>query len=182
MHFPEKTIRLKDGRTCLLRPVQPEDAIDMIEFLRTVSGETPYLLRNANEVTFTQEAEEELLARKLGAENEFMMLASIDGVAAANCGISAKGFVRRQRHRCGFAIALREEYWHLGLGSAMLDYSLALARQIGYEQVELEVVEGNDRAKALYERFGFQATGTNVRALKYDDGSYRDETIMIKQF
>lgn len=179
MHFIEKEIELKDGRNCLLRAVRPEDAIDMIEYLRTVSGETPFLLRNPDEVTFTEETERNLLARKLAAENEFMMLAEIDGVVAANCGITAKGFVRRQRHRCGFAIALKKDYWHLGLGSAMLDYALTLAKHIGYEQVELEVVEGNDRAKALYERFGFQVTGKNVRALKFDDGSYRDEDLMI---
>lgn len=179
MHFTEKTIELTDGRECLLRAVQPKDAIDMIEYLRTVSAETPFLLRNADEVTFTEEAERTLLARKLAAEDEFMMLAEIDGAVAGNCGISAKGQVRRQRHRCGFAIALKKDYWHLGLGSAMLDYALALARQIGYEQVELEVVEGNDRAKALYERFGFQVTGKNIRALKFDDGSYRDEYLMI---
>ncbi len=49
-----------------------------------------------------------------------------------------------------------------------------------YEQIELEVVEGNNRAKNLYERFDFKETGKNLRALKYDDGSYRDEYIMIK--
>lgn len=65
-------------------------------------------------------------------------------------------------------------------GSAMLGYALELSKQLGYEQVELEVVCGNDRAKALYERFGFEVTGRNVRALKFDDGSYRDEEIMVK--
>ena len=49
-----------------------------------------------------------------------------------------------------------------------------------YEQVELEVVDGNNRAKNLYERFGFRETGRNFRALKYDDGSYRDEYKMVK--
>ncbi|MDE7286034.1 MAG: hypothetical protein K2N55_04205 [Lachnospiraceae bacterium] len=53
---------------------------------------------------------------------------------------------------------------------------------MGYEQMELGVVEGNDRAKALYERFGFEATGKTPRALKYDDGSYKDEYTLIKIF
>jgi len=42
------------------------------------------------------------------------------------------------------------------------------------------VVEGNDTAKRLYEKCGFEETGKHVRALKYDDGTYRDEFIMIK--
>lgn len=182
MHFSEKHIHLKDGRECTLRAVQPDDAGDMIAYLRTVSGETPFLLRYPDEVTFTEEAEQDLLRHKLDAEDEFMMLAAVDGVVAANCGISSKGWVRRQRHRCGFALSVREAFWHLGLGSAMLSYALELAERIGYEQVELEVVCGNDRAKVLYERFGFEVTGKNVRALKFDDGSYRDEEIMVKLF
>ena len=48
------------------------------------------------------------------------------------------------------------------------------------EQVELEVVEGNERAKALYEHLGFQETGKHLHALKYDDGNYRDEYTMVK--
>ena len=31
MIFPERNLVLKDGRTCTLRPTQPDDAVDMIE-------------------------------------------------------------------------------------------------------------------------------------------------------
>lgn len=44
------------------------------------------------------------------------------------------------------------------------------------------MVDGNNRAKSLYERVGFEETGKNFRALKYDDGSYRDEYRMVKRF
>lgn len=62
----------------------------------------------------------------------------------------------------------------------MMAYVLSLAKDMGYEQVELEVVDGNSRAKHLYEKFGFIETGRNIRALKYDDGSYRDEYRMVR--
>lgn len=64
----------------------------------------------------------------------------------------------------------------------MMEYAFSLAKGMAYEQAELEVVDGNSRAKSLYERFGFQETGKNFRALKYDDGSYRDEYKMVKIF
>ena len=63
-----------------------------------------------------------------------------------------------------------------------MEYALELAEKMGYEQMELGVVEGNDRAKALYERFGFEVTGKTPRAMKYDDGSYKDEYAMTKVF
>ena len=109
-----------------------------------------------------------------------MMVAEVEGVIAGNCGIASNGSLRRVHHRCGFAIALKEAYWNMGIGSAMMEYAFSLAKEMEYEQVELEVVEGNDRARRLYERFGFRETGQNIRAVKYDDGSYRDEYKMVK--
>lgn len=180
MIFAEKNVHLKDDRICTLRSVEVKDAEDMIEYLRIVSGETPFLLRNEDEVTYTVEAEEQLLENKRNNPCEIMMVAEVEGVIAGNCGIVSNGSLRRVYHRCGFAIALEKQYWHLGIGSAMMDYAFCLAKEMGYEQVELEVVDGNNRAKSLYERFGFKETGKNYRALKYDDGSYRDEYKMVK--
>ena len=67
----------------------------------------------------------------------------------------------------------------MGLGKALLTRVLTLAKELGYEQVELEVISGNDRALRLYERLGFVQTGRTPRAFCYDDGSYRDEIQMV---
>lgn len=182
MVFAEKKVNLKDNRTCILRPVEAKDAEAMLEYLRVVSLETPFLLRNGDEVTYTVESEEQLLEDKRNHPREIMMAAEVDGVIAGNCGIISNGSLRRVSHRCGFAIALKKQYWHIGIGSAMMDYAFCLAEKMGYEQVELEVVDGNHRAKSLYERYGFRETGKNYHALKYDDGSYRDEYKMVKVF
>lgn len=40
------------------------------------------------------------------------------------------------------------------------------------------VIEGNDRAKHLYESLGFVETGRIPKANKYDDGTYRDDILM----
>lgn len=47
MIFETKQIVLKDGRTCTLRSVEKTDAADMLEYLKAVSGETPFLARYA---------------------------------------------------------------------------------------------------------------------------------------
>lgn len=180
MIFEEKKVKLKDGRTCTLRSVEARDAEDMIKYLQIVSMETPFLLRNEDEVTYTVEEEEQLLQNKRNNPREIMMVAEVEGIIAGNCGIISKGNLRRVYHRCGFAIALKEDYWSIGIGSAMMEYAFNLAKEMEYEQVELEVVDGNNRAKNLYERFGFKETGKNFRSLKYDDGSYRDEYKMVK--
>lgn len=182
MIFEKKEINLKDGRKCLLRSVEISDAEDMLEYLRMVSSETLFILRNEDEVTYTVEEERSLLEKVRNHPREIMMVAEVEGIIAGNCAIASVGNVRRVYHRCDFAIALKKAYWELGIGSALMEYAFSLAKGIGYEQVELEVVDGNSRAKGLYERFGFKETGKIIRALKYDDGSYRDEYKMIKIF
>lgn len=62
----------------------------------------------------------------------------------------------------------------------MLEYAIALAHNLAYEQMELSVICGNRRAISLYERYGFKACGSIPNAIKYDDGTYRDELQMIK--
>ncbi len=180
MKFEEKTVSLKDGRTCILKPTTSEYAAEMIEYLKITAAETPFLLRNPDEVTYTLESEREILDRLYEDKSSVMMLAVVDGKVAGNCSINSLGFKRRIAHRCSLAIALKKAYWGLGIGGAMIDYLTELAREIGYEQIELEVVDGNAQAKHLYEKCGFVETGRHLRAMKYDDGTYRDELIMCK--
>ena len=73
MIFPEQRFRLKDGRTCALRAAQPEDAEAMLDYLRTTAGETPYLLREPEEVTMTIEAERAFLKNSLDDPRALML-------------------------------------------------------------------------------------------------------------
>ena len=49
-----------------------------------------------------------------------------------------------------------------GVGTALLKAVLAEAAARGLAQVQLDVIDTNPRAKALYERVGFVATGTET--------------------
>ena len=180
MRFPERIITLKDGRACLLRPTSPADSEAMLAYMRATAGETPYLLRYPDEVNYTLEGEREILASIRENPGSVMMVAVVEGKVAGNCSIGAIGNKRKILHRCSMAIALYKEYWGLGIGTAMIDYLTELARQIGYEQIDLEVVAENEQAQALYRKCGFVETGRRCRALKFDDGSYHDEILMVK--
>ena len=181
MRFDDTKIILKDGRECTLCCTTPDYAEKMIDYLKLTAAETPFLLRNPDEVTYTVESEREILGKMLECESEFMMMALVDGKVAGNCSITSVGVRRRVSHRCSLAIALVKEFWGLGIGTAMMNYMAELAQKMGYEQIELGVIDGNERAKALYEKSGFVETGRYPNAMKYDDGTYRDEIIMWRK-
>lgn len=66
MIYAETEIKLKSGCTAVVRNARPEDAKQMIEYLRTVSGESPFLLREPVEVNFTVEKERSNFAKQSG--------------------------------------------------------------------------------------------------------------------
>ena len=57
---------------------------------------------------------------------------------------------------------------------------LDAARAAGFEQAELEAVSTNAPAVALYQKLGFETTGTVPRAMRYKDGTYADFLFMVK--
>ena len=180
MKFPEREIILKDGRKCVLRPTGPDLAAEMIEYMKVTAGETEWLLRYPDEVSFTLESEQEILGRILEDPCHVMMAAVVDGKVAGNCSIGGIGNKRKILHRCSLAIALYKKYWGQGIGTAMINYLTELAAQIGYRQIDLEVVAENTQAQALYRKCGFTESGRRINALRFDDGSFHDEILMYK--
>ena len=88
MRFENRSVQLKDGRECVLRPATAEYAQEMIDYMKITAAETPFLLRYPDEVKYTLENEKEILARIYGDEKTVMMLALVDGQVAGNCSIS----------------------------------------------------------------------------------------------
>ena len=96
MIYAETEIQLKNGCTAVVRNVRPEDAKQMIEYLRTVSGESPFLLREPDEVNFTVEKERAILQNKAESPNEIMLTAYINGELAGNCSCLRAARTRRR--------------------------------------------------------------------------------------
>ena len=49
-----------------------------------------------------------------------------------------------------------------GIGTALLEAIIDVAKQQGLKKITLDVIDSNPRAKALYERVGFKAIGTET--------------------
>ena len=62
----------------------------------------------------------------------------------------------------------------------MMEECIHWCHEHGVTQVELDVVKNNERAVNMYRNFGFEIIGTKERALKYPDGTYADEYLMLK--
>lgn len=180
MDYQEKTVLLKNGKACLLRRAEEGDAEMMLDYLMTTSAETPYMIREPEEVRTDLEEEREFLRKAADHPRRLMVSAYVDGRLAGTCSFAPASERNRMRHRCGVGISLYRAFWGLGIGTALMGEILAGAKTAGFEQAELEVVSANAPAIGLYKKMGFAATGTIPHAFKYKDGSYGDNLFMVK--
>ena len=177
----QKTIILKDGRECILRNGTERDGEAALANFILTHEQTDYLLTYPDENTITAEQESRFLQQKTESENEIEILAEVDGIVAGLAGIEAVGSQDKIRHRAEFGISVDRQYWNLGIGTALMNACIECARKAGYEQIELTVESKNLRAVALYLRFGFTVYGTRPHGMKYPDGSYDDDYLMLKK-
>lgn len=181
MIFEEKQIILKNGVEAILKTPEISDGERMLDLIRTASGETEFLARYYEDwAEATVDGEEKWIQNNRESENDLVITCFIDGEAAGCCELSfsvgSKNF-----HRAGIGISVRKKYWNIGIGTAFFNEIINAANtHTGTEILELEYVEGNERAKALYEKFGFKAVAVKPNAYKLKDGRYQNLVYMQK--
>ena len=182
MVYEDTEILLKDGRKALLRSPCEDDAEEMLRFIKKASGETDFLLKYPEEFsTFTLEQEKAFIRGDYDNPNGMMIACIVDGKIAGNCQIAFRTGMK-DCHRASVAIVLLQDYWNLGIGTRMFEELFRAARaRDGVRQIELDFIEGNSRARGLYEKMGFRITGVKPDAIRMRDGTYVNEYMMIKR-
>lgn len=179
MRIQEETINL-NGHALLIRNPEKSDAEMMLDYLKTTSGETRFLVREPEEITITMEEECSFIDNQNASEDSLMLLGFLDGEYAGNCALM-RNSRSRFKHRANVCIALYQKYTGMGIGTAMLGKMIQIATDMGLEQLELEVVADNHRAIALYKKMGFEIFGTFPHNMKYQDGTYADMHWMTRR-
>ena len=180
MTYTAETFTLKNGSTAVIRSVEPEEAPLMLQYMKTMLGETPFLLRTPEEFDYTPEEEARILSGRKEDPRSLMLVAEADGRIVACADICSHGAKSRVMHRGELGISVRKDYWRQGIGSALMERLLSFAARCGYEQIELTVESQNQRALRLYLRFGFMVYGTRPHGMKYPDGSYDNDYLIVK--
>lgn len=181
MLYESKTFTLKDGRMAVLRNPEPQrDAAAMIEHLRQIAGETEFLLRYPEECRWTEEQERNVLADINASDMRLMLVCEVDGEIAGMCGLNFNGQIKF-RHKANLDIGIRSKFWGQGIGTAMLQAMIDVARERGVRQLELDYIEGNERGRGLYEKMGFTQVAEHPDAVMLKDGSFRKLVFMMKR-
>ena len=112
--------------------------------------------------------------------SEFILLAFVDGKIAGHAGLHHGGSSPRRAHAMMLGITVREEFQGRGVGGALMKALLDIADGwLNVIRIELTVFADNERAIALYRRFGFEVEGTH-KAYALRAGKYADTLAMAR--
>lgn len=161
-----KEIKLKDGRTCVLRNGTEADGQAAYDNFNLTHAQTDYLLSYPDENSFDPEQEAQFLKRMTESGNQTEILAEVDGAVVGMAGIESRGTKEKIRHRAEFGISVDKAYWGLGIGRALTNACIECAGKAGYLQLELEAVAENRHALNLYESVGFVEYGRNPKGFR----------------
>ncbi len=173
-----KTIRLKDGRNCILRNGTEEDGKAMLDIFILTHEQTDYLLTYPEENSKTAEQEAQFLKGKTDSADEIEILAEIDDRVVGTAGIDCVGRKEKIRHRAEFGVSVDQAYWGLGIGRALTEACIECAKEAGYTQLELEAVADNTKALELYKSVGFVEYGRNPKGYRSRHTDWQELVMM----
>jgi ribosomal protein S18 acetylase RimI-like enzyme len=167
-------VALKDGRTIWLRPATKDDAAALIRAVDSVAREIAFFLRSRFDVAVEEEQAFLVCTKERG---NLIVVAVLDGKLVGWANLF-RGRHEFRRHVMELSMGVVRGFRGMGIGTALMDYALKWAVEQGFEKVTLGVRANNERAKALYLKFGFVEEGYRLQEIKDLYGSYHDSVEM----
>lgn len=173
-----ETVKLKDGRECILRNAEASDAEEFLDYFILAHSETDFLTTYPDETKRNIENTEKGLEETKQSLTDIEICAFVGGRLAGSGGINLLRDRDKTRHRAEFGISIIKEFRGLGIGRAVTEACIECAKKAGFLQLELEAVGENANAIKLYESCGFEEYGRNPRGFRTRDGRWQELVLM----
>ncbi len=178
MEVKDRHFILKNNKVGVIRSATVSDVEKIINVVDKTAKETIFLSRAENEQIPTVDEELEWIINKNKSMTNLFLICEVENeiVGTFSLNIYKK---QKLKHRAMVGISILEKYWGLGIGTEFFEEGLRVAKNNDVEIVELDFIEGNVKARGLYEKMGFKITGRRPNAIKMND-EYLDEYMMQK--
>ncbi|MBN1247782.1 MAG: GNAT family N-acetyltransferase [Anaerolineae bacterium] len=156
--FPPVPVSLKDGREAVLRLLETGDAEALADFYGALPRETWrfYCPPRLTSIDAAKKA-----ARAL--DSRLVCVVAEDATTNQIIGYDWYTWKDEASRASVFGICLRESHRGAGLGHALMEQLLRIAREVGPPVMSLTVQLANPRAIALYTKMGFRIVRQQVR-------------------
>ncbi|WP_374703099.1 GNAT family N-acetyltransferase [Neobacillus cucumis] len=164
----------------LIRSAMEKDAKQLSEVRVQIDGETENMDREKGEAYIDEHGFKQIIKNDTESPNNLFLVAEVDGkvVGFSRCVGSQ---LKRSSHKVEFGVCVLKEYWGYGIGRSLLEESLQWADANSIKKVTLNVLETNEKARRLYEKYGFEVEGVLKKDKLHSDGKYYN-TILMGRF
>jgi RimJ/RimL family protein N-acetyltransferase len=159
-------LRLRDGREVVIRFLNPEDRDGLFRMFSSMSEKA--LEWSAAPYTM------DVIDRWIGNIPSLIPLVAEYDKRIIGYAVIYKYPHQRRKGIGDLAIYLHQDFQKAGLGTAMTEKLLELAKKERMHKIELGVVADNEVAKSLYQKFGFKTEGVSKDSFFGFDGKYHD--------
>ena len=181
MVYEAKEFIIKDNRKVVFKTPDVCDAKQLLDNIITVGGSTDNLLSSPEDFDkyLKDISLEENFIKNTREGINYLIAVYDEGKIIGSCSLDLH-FHKKDKHRALIGIAIQKPYWDKGIGSLLFDEMIKIAKGLAdIEQIELDVISTNERAKHLYSKKGFVKTGDIPHQLKLSDGTYLDGETMV---
>lgn len=180
--YPRKLVQekqFKNGNAWLLRPIRPEDAQELQDFVRNLSDESRYM----RFVSMLRELTPKMLARytSIDYDRELALVATVTEPNPEHRGYPKEviiGFAHYLRNADGqgaeYALAISDDWQRHGLGASLMRELIQAAKEQGLSYIDGFVLSNNRPMLSLMEYLGF------INDPDPDDNSVRRVWLKLK--
>jgi len=161
-----------------IRKAKSGDEHELIKMFRSLYQESDFLLKEPGESEISAEEQAQLVKEYSQSNSQVLFVAAEEKAILGFLG-GTGGKTNRNRHTIHIAMGVLEAHQCKGIGHRLLQNFVDWAVSNQFHRIELTVVEANTRAKALYEKMGFQTEGIKHNSLKVN-GAFINEYYMAK--
>jgi RimJ/RimL family protein N-acetyltransferase len=178
--IPPRQFTASTGEPVTIRCAQPEDAANLLTYIRSVAQETGFFVIQPNEFPSAEEQERPWIQDHLDHPGKLALVAEAGGEIIGSLSFE-NGLFRRTSHTGTFGVSVRRDWRGKGIGTAMLEIlpEWTEANPV-IDKICLSVFSSNADAIRLYRRLGFLKEGRRAKAIRLAPGEYVDEVLMAK--
>lgn len=171
-----KGVTLKDGRVAVLRAPDWHDLDALLAFIGELLDERAEILFTPTTKPSRDEEAEWLGGRLTAIEkgSSVALVAEVNGRLVASSEVKQRApQFPEMRHVGDLGIGILKSSRSVGLGTALMESLIKLAKQVGLRVVILDTFATNTVAQRLYRKVGFVEVGKIPKGI-YREGNYID--------
>lgn len=159
-----------------IKNLTTKDIYEFMALTKYIDGETDFLGSAPND---PRPSHMQIISSIKSGRQIIMVAATQHGLIGHIGAFWRRGQSIRLKHCMNVGLGVAKDFWGMGVGNALMDAVEKRAKELGVVRMELEVMQHNVAAIALYQKRGYQIEGTKQKSIKIGS-NYIDEYLMAK--